>query len=200
MTGDAKKPRAQIFADLDALRRLVDQIPAMIWTTDTEFRLTSWTGGGLKALGLVPNQLVGRNIYEYFGTEDPEIPSSQRIRAHRRAIRGESVSYDVEFRDLHAQAHVDPLYDERQEIRGVIGVAVDVTARVRAAAAHLEAIRQLERALQDVQTLRRFLPTCAHCHRVQRPDGPWQALHDYVYEYTPTVLSHGICPDCLSSL
>lgn len=197
MVQDAKKSRVQLLAELTTLRGLLEQIPAMVWTTDAEFRLTSWTGGGLKALGLVPNQLVGQDIYEYFGTHDPELPP---IRAHHRAIHGESVSYEVEFAGVAAQAYVQPLYDERGEICGVVGVAVDVSERKRIEAAHLGAIRHLEETLHELTRLRGLLPTCAHCHRVRGSDDVWLPLEDYVSRHSPTVFSHGICPDCLTSL
>lgn len=197
MMQDAKKTRAQLLTELTTLRGLVDQIPAMVWTTDADFRLTSWTGGGLKALGLVPNQLVGLDIYEYFGTDDPELP---QIRAHHRAIRGESVSYEVEFVGVVAQAHVQPLYDEAGEIQGVIGVAVDVTERKRIEAAHLAAIQRLEKTLHELTRLRRLLPTCLHCHRVRGGDDVWLPLEEYVSQHSSTVFSHGICPDCLPLL
>src|SRR3990172_6707430 len=38
---------------------MVEQMPAILWTTDTELRFPSSTGAGLAGLGLRPNQTVG---------------------------------------------------------------------------------------------------------------------------------------------
>src|SRR3990170_7260505 len=65
------------------LRALVEQMPAVLWTTDTELRFTSSSGGGLAGLGLRPNQVLGFTLHEYFGTDDDEFLS---IAAHRRAL------------------------------------------------------------------------------------------------------------------
>jgi GAF domain-containing protein len=49
------------------LRRLVEQFPAVLWSTDTELRFTASLGAGLRALGLEPGEVVGRSLYDYFG-------------------------------------------------------------------------------------------------------------------------------------
>ena len=43
----------------DRLRLMVEQIPAVLWTTDRELRFTSSVGAALAGLGLKANQVVG---------------------------------------------------------------------------------------------------------------------------------------------
>src|SRR5262245_57562828 len=50
------------------LRVLVEQMPAVMWSTDPQLRFTSSVGGGLADLGLAPGQVVGTSLYEFFGT------------------------------------------------------------------------------------------------------------------------------------
>ncbi len=127
------------------LRLLVEQMPAVLWSTDTDLRFTSSVGGGLAALNLRPNQVLGMSLYEYFQTRDPQFPP---IAAHQRALQGEPGSYEVEWMGRTFGTHVEPLRDSEGTIRGVIGLAFDVTDRKRAQA-ELERSLSLLRATLD---------------------------------------------------
>ena len=74
------------------LQLMIEQIPAILWTTDRDLRITSSLGAGLAALGLEPNQLVGMAFQEYLGNDDPEfLPNASSY----RALAGESVHYEM---------------------------------------------------------------------------------------------------------
>jgi PAS domain S-box-containing protein len=130
-------------AELDALekeRRLrlaVDQMQAIMWTTDRELRYTSSFGAGLKAVGLAPEEAVGRTVFDFApgGTDVPELV------AHRRALAGESCTYVSTYAERSFQAHVEPLRDGAGDIVGVIGIAVDVSEQRHAE----ELLRESER-------------------------------------------------------
>src|SRR4051812_21126909 len=67
-----RKQAEEALRDREArLRLVVGQIPACLRTTDANFRITSSTGAGLAALGLRPDELVGRPLFDYLGTDDP---------------------------------------------------------------------------------------------------------------------------------
>jgi PAS domain-containing protein len=51
------------------------------------------------------------------------------LAAHRRALAGEYASFEVEWVGSAYQAQVGPMRDADGVIVGVIGVALDVTAR-----------------------------------------------------------------------
>lgn len=109
----------------ERLRLLVDRMPAVVWSTDLELRFTSSMGAALKGLNLEHNQVVGKTLYEFFQTNDPEFVS---IAAHRRALLGESATYETEWLGRTFETHVEPLRLEGTII-GTIGIALDVTER-----------------------------------------------------------------------
>jgi PAS domain S-box-containing protein len=103
-------------------RMLVEQLPAVIWTTDRDLRFTSSNGAGLAALGLAPDQVVGQLVGDFRSDG-----GHATLDAHTRALRGESVTYVDAFAGHHYRSRVDPLRDGDGRIIGCIGVAHDVT-------------------------------------------------------------------------
>ena len=106
------------------MRLLMEQLPQILWTTDSDLRFTSTTGAGLAGLHLKPNQLVGKTLFEYFNTDDRDF---EPILAHRRALIGESTSFITEWQGRTFQSHVEPLMDPGGNITGTMGVALDIT-------------------------------------------------------------------------
>ncbi len=111
------------------IQLVVEQMPAVLWSTDRDLRITSSAGAALAALGQRPGQLVGVTLFEYLNTRDPEFLP---LVAHRRALLGESVSFEVEWSGRTYASHVEPLRNPDRTIKGVIGVALDITRQKRA--------------------------------------------------------------------
>jgi diguanylate cyclase (GGDEF)-like protein/PAS domain S-box-containing protein len=111
------------------LRLLTEKMPAIVWSTDTDLRFTSCLGAGLEGLELRPREQMCRSVFEYFATDDAEFVP---IAAHRRALMGEAVHFEVEWRGRAFAAHVEPLRDAGGAISGTIGVALDISDQRRA--------------------------------------------------------------------
>ncbi len=101
------------------LRQTIGQTPVVLWAVDCDLRFT---------LSSKNQQVVGTNLVDFLGAEEGDLP----ILAHRRALGGESVSYEWEYAGRAYDCHVEPLRDQRGEIVGVTGVALDITERRRA--------------------------------------------------------------------
>jgi PAS domain S-box-containing protein len=106
------------------LQLLMSQVPAILWTTDTELRFVSSLGSGLKTLGLQADQISGLTLSEFFQTEDEDFLP---IATHRRALTGESQTCEQTWGDHTFQTNVEPLRNEKGEIVGALGVSMDVT-------------------------------------------------------------------------
>lgn len=118
-------PEAEVGAEASALFRLMaDRIPGVLWAVDTELRFTASFGDALRQLNLLPNQVVGRTLYEYFETTDESLPV---IAAHRRALDGETAELDIRWMRRLFQIRVEPLRDSRGRIVGCVGFARDAT-------------------------------------------------------------------------
>lgn len=58
----------------------------------------------------------------------------------------------------------------------------------------------LEKALQQIKTLRGLLPICASCKSIRDDRGYWSRIETYLDEHSELKLSHGICPACMEKL
>src|SRR5262249_11952339 len=129
------------------LKLLLEQMPAILWVADANFRFTSTWGAGLAGLGLTPEQVVGLTLFEFFRTDDPEFLP---IAMHRRALRGESGTFAVTWNGHTFHSHVEPLTDAGGRITGTVGVALDITERKRAEEALQESQRSLATLLSNL--------------------------------------------------
>ena len=57
-------------------------------------------------------------------------------------------------------------------------------------------ILDLQRALEEVETLRGILPLCSFCKKVRDDKGYWEQVDVYIYKHSQAEVSHSICPDC----
>ncbi|MFZ3202183.1 MAG: PAS domain S-box protein [Candidatus Acidiferrales bacterium] len=123
---ERRRAEEQLRASEARLRVLVEQLPAVLWTVSKDLRFTSALGRGLARLGLKPDQIAGMSLQEYFETSDPAFTP---IAAHRRAIKGEPVTFQVEWKGGSFACHVEPLRAAGGEVQGAICTALDVTDR-----------------------------------------------------------------------
>lgn len=55
---------------------------------------------------------------------------------------------------------------------------------------------KLRNALEQINTLKGFIPICASCKNVRDDQGYWHQVEEYVRAHSDAEFSHGICPDC----
>jgi PAS domain S-box-containing protein len=113
------------------LRRVLDHAPVVLFAFDREGRFTLSEGRGLPALGLRPNEVLGRSGLEMY-RDVPEI-----VAAMRRALAGEAFVTTAELPALGLtyETRYTPIFDDAGAVVEVIGVATDVSERARAQAA-----------------------------------------------------------------
>ena len=121
---------------------IAEQVPAVLWTTDAALRVTSRSGAGPRSLDLLPSRVVGASLLEQY--ERGEV-TADSVDAHRQALAGKSVSYQIRLADRYYDARVKPLRNEGGAIVGVVGLAVDASDRERA----LVQARSSQQELED---------------------------------------------------
>ena len=114
---------------LDTERRLsfmLESVPVNLWSTDAQLNITFSQGAGLHLIGTSANEQVGMTLYEVLKTRDPGVTP---LAAHLRALQGELVRYETDWRSRSFETRVEPLRAADGKITGTVGIAIDVTDR-----------------------------------------------------------------------
>jgi two-component system, cell cycle sensor histidine kinase and response regulator CckA len=119
----------ELLASETRLHMLLEQIPAIVWSTDTDLRFTQMAGSALSLLRVPEERNNGVSLYDYFQTQDPGYTP---IAAHQRALAGESLSFELDWMGYVFDAYVEPLRNAVGEVVGCVGIATDITRRKRA--------------------------------------------------------------------
>lgn len=109
----------------------------------------------------------------------------------------------IDALDIGADDYIPKPFDPGillARIRAGLRVA-ELEAELAARNERLEqTVRDLEKALAEVHTLRGLLPMCAWCRKVRNDNQYWLTLEEYVKQHAEVDFTHGICPECRQKL
>lgn len=107
------------------LQTVIANAPVILWTMDRKGVITFIEGEGLKALGFDPEALTGVSAFDVF-TDNEEAQDQVT-----RAIGGEEFTDRLHLGELTLEGRFTPILTPAGEVEGVIGVATDITERVK---------------------------------------------------------------------
>ena len=105
---------------------MLESVPVNLWSTDARLNITFSQGAGLNLIGTSGSDQVGMTLYEVLKTRDPGFTP---LAAHLRALQGELVRYEVDWRGRSFETRVEPLRSADGYISGTVGIAIDITDR-----------------------------------------------------------------------
>ena len=105
---------------------MLESVPVNLWSTDARLNITFSQGAGLHLIGTSASEQVGMTLYEVLKTRDPGFTP---LAAHLKALQGELVRYEVEWRGRSFETRVEPLRSADGHISGTVGIAIDITDR-----------------------------------------------------------------------
>jgi PAS domain S-box-containing protein len=171
---------------------LVEQAPIMIWRSDITAECDYFNNRWLQFRGRSLEQEIGNQWTEGVHPDDLERCLTTYLSAFQNREPFE-MQYRLRRYDGVYRWILDtgaPFFGGEGEFRGYIGSCVDITERV-------EAQRVLNDARErELANLRRLLPICMLCKKIQKTDGEWVQLEEYIERLSRAEFTHGLCPAC----
>jgi len=101
-------------------------------------------------------------------------------------------------RQVSLDFHIIPLVEKEQNY--LLVVVYDITKRKQAEVVNEALIEKLQKAIDEIKTLKGIIPICASCKQIRDDEGFWNQLEQFIMEHSDAVFSHGICPSCAKKL
>lgn len=182
----------------------------MIHLNDNEGQIIYANQATETILGYPLNEIVNTPSFEIIHPDDQAIirndmaglfsePSGEYLPSREIRLRKNDGSYvDVEVRGF-----VVAIKDNNY-----IGAIIRDISRRKKTEQELESHRnnleklveerteKLQKALDEVKTLKGIFPICSFCKKIRDDQGFWNQIEDYIRAHSEAVFSHSYCPEC----
>jgi signal transduction histidine kinase len=141
---------AQLADGESRLRLILDQMPAIVSTLDTNLVFTSAQGAGMAAVSPEAAALIGCTLAEVLGGDETGLP----VVSARNVLAGTPTQYEYTWQGRTYDNRMEPLRDREGNIVGVINLGLDVTEKRRDEAALRESreeLRRLSAAMRELE-------------------------------------------------
>jgi len=134
------------------LSLIVEQIPAILWSTDSRIKIKNLKGAGLTALQLNPEEFIEKHARNFILEIDESLSLLIQI---DKALKGEPSSIETENGEKVFQNHIEPQRDKDGNIVGVVAFSLDISERKKMM---LELIRE-----ERLAAIGGAMDSVAHC-------------------------------------
>jgi len=143
---ERKEMELELRRNEQRLRAIMDALDQVVAIVDNEQRFVAVMGHRLQEMGYIPEAIIGKDVFEVFGSDDGKMHSA----AWLRALAGERVVYqwatDMPGRFYWFQISLFPLREPGGKIIGLVATVYDMT--------HLRQTQErLARALEEKDAL-----------------------------------------------
>ncbi len=76
-------------------------------------------------------------------------------------------------------------------------LAEEINIRRKSEQEREDLIKELQKAVDEIQTLRGILPLCSFCKKIRNDRGQWEMVDTYIHKHSQANVSHSVCPDCM---
>ena len=138
---ERRRAEAELISQQEQLATILAHTPIVLFALDERGVFILSEGAGLAALGRRPGESVGQSAFDLYAAR-PDI-----VGDFKRGLAGETFASQREYNGAVFELRGSPLREPDGRIRGMIGIALDITARAAAARER----ERMERKLLEVQ-------------------------------------------------
>lgn len=139
------------------LRAVVSSTPVILFVLNKDGILTMLQGRGVNIFPTESQSFIGKSIFETMGDFIPDIQERFQL-----AMTGTETASIQSIGDIILDVRYSPLRDKAGEVSGIIGVATDITERLKAERLKLE----LEKEQEVIALKERFISIASHDFRM----------------------------------
>jgi PAS domain S-box-containing protein len=186
-------------AKLRQLATLVRDSNDAITVQDFAGNILEWNKGAEKMYGWSEAEALGKNIREIVPPDksDEALLFINNIAKGKEVKSFETKRMTADGRILDVWLTATALLNEEGVPAAVATTERDITDRKQAEMEKVDLIKQLQKTLAEVKTLRGIIPICMICKQIRDDQGYWEEVEVYVHKHSEANFSHGICPNCL---
>lgn len=165
--------------DAEWLGRVLETIPGFVLVVDRA-----------RKIRYINRLEPGYDLDDVLGADSADFVLPDSREAHDAALHaafetGETQEFEVKL-DIPSgpawyRTEVHPLRQD-DHVVAVVLMATNIT--------------EIKAAQESAAQLRRLLPICSWCDRIQGEDGTWRTIEAYVKETARQDVTHGLCSDC----
>lgn len=209
---DSEKTKEQLISELDEMRQristlelnkpeqykiaeLINASTDIIGLLDTIGTVLTTNEITASRVGKPKNEILGSSIWDLFPAE---LVKSRKAQFDYVVKTGEPKRFEDQNKGIWFDNYFYPLLDNNGTVTNIAVIARDITARKQAEEERERLIKELQEALERVNTLHGLLPMCAWCRKLKDDQGYWQSVEEYLSAQTGTEFTHGICEECMS--
>jgi len=128
-----KQAESEIKRQQWLLRAILDNIPHRVWFKDAEGQYVAINQSHSLAIGLTPEQLIGKTEFEIWSPEEAEAFRSEDMQV---MSSGKTISFEEQVTLPDGTENwfatiKTPVYDRTGQVMGVTGISMDITDRKR---------------------------------------------------------------------
>jgi len=185
----------------EALQATLDNIPAPIYLKDAEGKYILVNSRYEYLSDVTLEEIKGKTDFDIFPVLVAELFHSQdeEVKKKKTSLEFEETVALVDGEHTFITLKF-PMTDIHGQIYAVGGFCTDITERTEFEKEKECLIKDLHKALEEVNVLSGLLPICASCKSIRDDKGYWSKIEAYLCEHSEAKFTHSLCPTCIEKL